>query len=63
MRKSKSKNIDGGAPQKKGIFGMFGGKKKQDQQYNLETAQPNGLYAQQPAQAHLPGQEGGYVKP
>jgi hypothetical protein len=64
MRKSKSKNVDGGAPpRKKGMFGMFGGKKNQDQQYNLETAQPNGFYGQQPPQAHLAGQqEGGYVK-
>lgn len=65
MRKSKSKNVNGGAaPQKKGIFGMFGGKKKnQEQQYNLETAQANGFYGQQPPQAHLAGQqEGGYVK-
>lgn len=63
-RKSKSKNIEnnGAAPPKKGLFGMFGGKKNKEQQYNLETAQPNGFYGQQPPQAHLAGQEGGYVK-
>jgi len=56
MRKKKTKNIDNGGGQKKGgLFGMFG-KKNQDQQYNLQTAQPNGVYGQPPQppqQAHV----------
>lgn len=49
MRKKKSANRDvevGEAPAKKGIFGMFGKKNKAPpaQSYNLETAQPNGMY-------------------
>jgi len=49
MRKKKAK--DPNAP-KKGLFG-FGGK-KQDQQYNLETAQPGGFYGQPPAPPQPP---------
>lgn len=62
MRKKKSQNVDPNAPPKSGIMGMFGNKNQQNQQYNLETAQPGGFYGQPPPQAHLVGQEGGYVK-
>ncbi|QDS69122.1 hypothetical protein FKW77_010329 [Venturia effusa] len=63
MRKKKSKNVDPNAPPKSGIMGLFG-KKQQPQQYNLETAQPGGYYGQPPPppQAHLAGQQAGFVK-
>ncbi|TLD35939.1 hypothetical protein E2P81_ATG02242 [Venturia nashicola] len=54
MRKKKSRNVDPNAPPKSGFMGMFG-KKHQNQQYNLETAQPGGFYGQPPPQAHLAG--------
>ncbi|KAE9966999.1 hypothetical protein BLS_006639 [Venturia inaequalis] len=55
MRKKKSKNVDPNAPPQSGFMGMFGKKKQQNQQYNLETAQPGGFYGQPPPQAHLAG--------
>jgi hypothetical protein len=57
MRKKKSKTIDNDGGQKKGgLFGMFGGKKNKDQQYNLQTAQPNGFYGQPPQPPQPPQQ-------
>jgi hypothetical protein len=52
MRKSRAKSVDpSGAPVKKGglggILAKFGKKKNPEQQYNLETAGPQGQYGQQ----------------
>jgi hypothetical protein len=48
MRKKKTKDIEvqGQPAPKKGLFGMFG-KKQPEQQYNMQTVQPNGAYGQQ----------------